>query len=310
MRTSLGELLSQQVVLLDGGMGSALLAGGAAPGTCLELTNLQRPELVQAVHADHLRGGAVVLQTNTFGASPLALARHGLADRFEPINRAAVELARAAIAAFASAPGHDAAAYLVAGNIGPSGSFLPPVGSADLHELKASFAAQAEVLEASGVDSLSIETMSDLREASCALAAARHATSLPVTVCLTYEQRKRGFFTLMGDQPEVAVQALAEGGAIAVGANCSVGSTALRELCPILVAASPVPVICKPNAGLPELHDGRTIYRQSPQDFAADMVAMVRLGARAVGGCCGTDGKFLAAVSRALEAADPERARS
>lgn len=299
MRRSIVELLAEQVVLLDGAMGSALMARGLRAGACPELWNLERPEAVVEVHAEHLRAGSRVVQTNTFGASRIALARHGQADAVESINRTAVRLARDAMErpGAGGRPGDD---RYVAGNIGPSGVFLPPVGKADVGELEDSFAEQAACLEAAGVDYLSIETMSDLREASCALRGARRAARLPVTVCLTYEARKRGFFTLMGDRPELACRTLVDEGAAAVGANCSVGSAALLELAPLLVEASTVPVICKPNAGLPEIQDGRPVYRQRPEDFASDAVAMARRGVRGVGGCCGTDKHFLAATARAL----------
>ncbi len=289
-RPALAALAEKRVVLLDGAMGTALVELGLAAGACPELWNLERPEAVLAVHQSYVAAGSDAVQTNTFGASPLALARHGLADRMVEVNRAAAELAR-------QAAGTD---RLVAGNIGPSGRLIAPLGDVSLAELADSFARQAEVLAASGVDYLSIETMMDLAEARCALEAAL-GTGLPVTVCLTFERRKRGHFTLMGNGPREAMQTLVQAGATAVGANCSLGAADMWDLVPELLEGSgSAPVIVKPNAGLPELVDGRPVYRQDPLSFAADVARCVELGARIVGGCCGTGGEHVAALRRKL----------
>lgn len=290
MTRTLIEHLRDGVVLLDGGMGSELIGRGLPAGMPPETWNLERPDAVQAVHAGYVAAGSGAVQTNTFGASPVALARHGLAVRMVDINRRAVEIARAAA-------GPE---VLVAGDIGPSGELLAPLGPATPADLSASFARQAEVLVDAGVDYLAIETMMDLNEALCALRGVRSVTDLPVTVCMTFERRKRGFFTLMGNPPPDCARLLAEEGACAVGANCSIGSADMVDLCAELLAASPVPVVTKPNAGLPDVVDGHAVYRQTPEDFARDMAAMVRSGVRAVGGCCGTDARFIAALATAL----------
>jgi len=297
MSDGLARLWREPTVLLDGGMGSALIARGLVGGGCSELWNVERPDTVGAVHAGYLAAGSVAIQTNTFGGSAPALGSHGLASEMEALNRAGACIARRAVEQ------HGAGGRIVAGNIGPSGRLLPPVGDADPDELTDAFAAQAAVLSAAGVDYVAIETMIDIEEALCALRGARQATDLPVTVCLTFEKRPRGFFTVMGNPLLRAAQILADAGADAVGANCSIGSAAMLEACSLLGAASPLPVIVKPNAGLPEMRDGRTVYRQSPEDFARDVAAMARLGARAVGGCCGTDERFIAALAEEVGSA-------
>ena len=302
MSAGLARLWCQPTVLLDGGMGSALIARGLAGGGCTELWNVERPDDVLAVHAGYLAAGSVAIQTNTFGGSALALAGHGLASEMQALNHAGARIARRAVEE------HGAGGCMVAGSMGPSGRFLPPVGEADPGQLTDTFAAQAAALCAGGVDYVAIETMIDVEEALCALRGARRATDLPVTVCLTFEQRPRGFFTAMGNPLQEAARILAEAGADAVGANCSIGSAAMLAACSLLTAASPVPVVVKPNAGLPEMEDGQPVYRQSPRDFARDVAAMARLGARAVGGCCGTDERFIAALASEL-AADEGGAR-
>ncbi|HJN77750.1 MAG TPA: homocysteine S-methyltransferase family protein [Myxococcota bacterium] len=289
MGVDLAAVLAAPPVLLDGGMGSALIARGLRQGRPPELWNIERPEQVEEVHAAYIAAGSDVVQTNTFGGNEIALANCGLAERMEELNRAAVQIARAA-----------AGDRIVAGNIGPSGELLPPVGTADPALLKAAFARQAAALESAGADMLAIETMTDLREALCALEGALEATGLPVTVCLSFDRKRRGFFTMMGDRLEEAAAVLADAGATAVGANCSVGSEVLLEATALLVAASSVPVIIKPNAGLPEVTPEGLVYRQEPGAFARDMAAAARLGAAAIGGCCGTDERFIAALARAL----------
>lgn len=302
MSVDFTRLWSESTVLLDGGMGSALIARGLTGGGCPELWNVERPDDILAVHMGYLAAGSMVIQTNTFGGTALALANHDLASKMETLNREGAYIARRAVEQ------HGVAGRLVAGNMGPSGRFLPPVGDSGPDELEAAFAAQASVLAAARVDYIAIETMIDIQEALCALRGTLRVTDLPVTVCLTFEKRPRGFFTVMGNPLAEAVGRLAEAGAFAVGANCSIGSDAMLEACPLLCAASPVPVIVKPNAGLPEIKDGQPVYRQTPESFAHDVAAMARQGARAVGGCCGTDERFIAALARKL-AAEPQRSQ-
>jgi methionine synthase I (cobalamin-dependent) len=208
------------------------------------------------------------------------------------INASAVGLAR-------DAAGPE---RLVAGNLGPSGMLLAPLGDAEPAELEEGFGRQAAALAEAGVDYIGVETMMDLQEALCALRGARAATELPVTVCLTFDRKRRGFFTMMGNRPAECMQALADAGATAGGANCSFGSSEMGDLCPMLVEAAALPIIAKPNAGLPETVAGQSVYRQEPLDFGREMAWMVRAGARAVGGCCGTDPRFIRALRTELDA--------
>lgn len=294
MSGDLRERLAQGVVLLDGAMGSALMALGLETGECTASWNLSHPEEVARVHAGFLEAGCQVIQTNTFAGNTLALAESGLEDRVEEVNRRGAEIARETVESMGSSA-------LVAGNIGPTGKFLPPVGEAVPELLEAAFVGQVKALVAGGVDYLAIETMLDLEEARLALRVARSVTDLPVTVCLTFERKPRGVFTLMGNRPRDCVQILAEEGACAVGANCSVGSSTMREFAEEFLVGAPVPIIFKPNAGLPDCVDGRPVYRQDAEDFAADVTALAQMGARAVGGCCGTEPRHLRVLRGLLE---------
>ena len=293
--TGINALLQRRGVLLDGGMGSSLIAQGLTAGGCTELWNLQHPDQVRAVHEGFLRAGSDVVQTNSFGGNAVGLSRHGAEDRLLELNMAAARIAQQAV----QVVGHG----VVAGNIGPTGLFRPPVGTATVEELHGAFAHQVVALLEGGVDYFSLETFSDLEEARIAIAAIRAVSELPITACLTFDRKKRGFFTLMGDAPASAFETLRAEGACAVGANCSIGSEDLLAATAEMVEAAPVPLILKPNAGLPEIRDGRAVYEQTPAEFAADVAAMARQGAWAVGGCCGSDEHFIAALRVALEGA-------
>jgi len=282
------------VTVLDGGFGSMLIAAGLEPGRAPDWWTLERPDAVAAVHRGYVAAGSDVIHANTFGATPAKLAAVGLAGRCREVNAAAVVLARSACA-----PG-----TLVAGDIGPTGLLLAPVGAATVDELRASFHEQAEALAEAGVDLLSIETMFDLREALAALAAARE-TGLPVMASMTFEARPRGFFTIMGNRLEDALAALEVAGADAVGCNCSVGPEAMVGMVRAAVSAVKVPVAAQPNAGQPQALAEGVVYEASPAAFASQAVAMVRAGARLVGGCCGTTPEYIRAVRAALADAGP-----
>jgi 5-methyltetrahydrofolate--homocysteine methyltransferase len=277
-------------LLLDGGLGTMLIARGLPAGAPPDAWTTARPEVLTEVHRAYVAAGSEAVHANTFGANGPRLARFGLADRAAELNAAAVALARAAGPRF------------VIADVGPSGDFLPPVGTADPATLRAAFAAQGRALAAAGVDGLHLETMIDLREARLALEALLEtAPAIPILVSLTFEQRRRGFFTIMGNALGPALRELAAAGAAAVGANCSVTSAAMGALAGEALAAVDCPLVLQPNAGAPELVDGAVRYRQAPEVFADDMAAVAAAGVRAVGGCCGTDPRFIAALRARLD---------
>jgi 5-methyltetrahydrofolate--homocysteine methyltransferase len=283
--------LAANPLLLDGAMGSLLMAFGLERGRAPEWWNLEHPERVEEAHRGYVRAGSDVVQTNTFGGSAPKLLAAGLGGRCGEVNARAVELARAACGE----------AALVAGDIGPTGLMLPPVGEATPEEMRQAFAEQAGALAAAGVDLIAIETMYDLREALAAVEAAR-ATGLPVLASMTFEARRRGFFTIMGDALAPAMTALAAAGADAVGFNCSVTSQAMVAMVEQARGAVSVPLVAQPNAGSPRLTADGTVYEESPDAFAGGLVAMVSAGARVVGGCCGTTPEFIAHARAALDA--------
>jgi 5-methyltetrahydrofolate--homocysteine methyltransferase len=284
-RGFLERLRSGAPLLLDGGLGTELIARGLPTGAPPESWTLERAEVVAAVHAAYVAAGSEAIHTNTFGANAIRLARYGLAERAAELNRIGVRLAR------------ESGASWVIGDVGPAGDYLPPVGSADPSAWRKAFADQARDLAEAGVDAFHVETMSDLREALVALEAIRAAApGVAVMTSMTFERKKRGFFTVMGNALSASLQSLAAAGAGAVGANCSIASGDMRALAEEALAAVRAPLVLQPNAGAPRMAGRSFVYDQSPEDFAADMARVAALGVRAIGGCCGTDPRFIAAL--------------
>lgn len=277
--------------MFDGAMGSLLLAAGLEPGAPPEVWNVERPDILKQIHRDYLAAGARVITTNTFGGSPLKLAAYELEQRCEELDFAAVGLAMAARTE------HGDADVFVAGDIGPCGAFFAPVGTLEVKTLIDSVQAQVEIFAAAEVDLILIETMVDLQEAETAVRTVRKLTDIPVVATMTFDYKPRGYFTIMGNTPADAVCKLADAGADVVGANCTLAAPEMIELARILVAESPVPVLVQPNAGQPEIIDGRTAYRVTPREFATEMQKILGTGVAAVGGCCGTTPAHIRAVA-------------
>lgn len=286
---ALRDLLRREVVLLDGAMGTILMAEGLAAGRAPEWWNLERPDRVEAVHRAYVEAGSRIVLTNSFGASPSKLAVSGLEGRCREINEAAVRSARRAAGDRAR----------VAGDMGPTGLLLPPVGDAAADAILAAYAEQAAALAEAGADLLVIETQFDLREARAALKAAR-ATGLATVVTMTFEAKRRGAFTVMGDPLVDSLAALASEGADAVGCNCGAGPEALRAMVEQAGGSLGVPLVVKPNAGLPRATPQGTVYDSTPGSFAEQVAGAVAAGARLAGGCCGTVPDFIRALSDRL----------
>ncbi len=284
------ELLKRRVVLFDGAMGTSLIAGGMSAGECPDEWNISHGDIIAGVHRAYARAGADVLQTNTLGGTAMKLKAAGLADRAEPINVQAVRLARQVC------PDH---CYL-AGDIGPTGQFLPPVGSCTPEELHDTFREQAVSLAGEGVDLFVIETFYDLQEILLAVEAVRSVSDRPVVATLSFEKKPRGFFTLMGNTPQDCAQKLAAAGADVVGTNCNLGSAEMAEFAPLWRQAADGPVLIQPNAGQPRVVSGQLVYHQKPEAFAEDIVTIARSGIDAVGGCCGTTPEFISLIRRRL----------
>ncbi len=288
---NLNRLLAERrLLMLDGGMGTQLQARGLQAGEAPEEWNLRRPDDVRAVHAAYYAAGADIVMTNTFGANPVKY--HGAAPLAEVVA-AGVRLAREA----ADAAGGRA--RFVALDVGPTGRLLKPAGDFAFDDAYASFAEQVRLGAAAGVDLVVIETMSDVYELKAAVLAAKENGDLPVIATVAPGEDGK---LLTGAGPEV-VAAVLEGLHVdALGFNCGLGPDLLLPFVKRLVAATNLPVVVKPNAGLPKVVDGETVFLVGPEAFARDVADLVKAGAAVVGGCCGTTPAHLAAVRRAVDA--------
>jgi methionine synthase I (cobalamin-dependent) len=282
--------LREGPVLFDGAMGSLLIAQGLSHGDAPELWNVDNTVLVEGTHHAYFEVGADVVTTNTFGGTRPKLDAKGLGDRVEELNRAGAALA------VATRP----EGKFVAGDIGPTGQVKGEPGGVSEKELKASFAEQARALAAAGVDFFLIETMYDLGEALAAVSASVE-TGLPVAATMTFDEKPRGFFTLMGNRVEECVSALEKAGASVVGANCTLAPDGMIKLLKAMRPETSLPILIQPNAGQPVLEDGKTVYSLEPEDFALGVREILEGGANAVGGCCGTTPEFIGQIASEIE---------
>lgn len=281
------DRLAARVHLCNGGTGTMLSAAGLPAGSPPETWNVERPTEVEAVHRAYVDAGSDIFHTNTFSGNRVALSRAGLGEQTPTLNRAATEIARRAA---------DGRA-LIAADIGPTGGVLAPLGELDPEVARTAFEEQVSILAEGGVDLIVCETFMDLAEAQLAVRAAA-AAGLPVVASMAFGESGR---TMMGVTPEQAAVGLAEAGACVVGANC--GSVTPGEMEPIIeamAAATDRPLIAKPNAGRPRLEGGRTVHDGRPEDLAASVERFVALGARMVGGCCGTNPDFIRAAAEVI----------
>ncbi len=283
-------LVKKRTVLFDGALGTTLMAEGLPSGDLPERWNLEAPEKVKSVHKRYFEAGSDVVLTNSFGANRLKLKKKNLDRDVFQLNTQGAQLAKAV------RPPHR----FVAGDMGPSGELIAPLGTVTAQEMEEIFAEQAKALASGEVDLIIVETMFSLQEALAALRGVRKVTDCPLFVSLTYESKNRGYFTMMGETPEVCAKALESEGVDVVGANCTLGSREMIPLARVLRDATSLPVIIQPNAGKPRLKDGETIYDQDPEEFADDVQAIVEEGVNLVGGCCGTTPKFISALHRRL----------
>ncbi len=290
--TTWSELLAQPgVILADGAMGTMLMANGLAFGNSPELWNVDEPQRVGEVHAAYLQAGARILLTNTFGGNRFRLQLHNLQERAAELNRAAARLAREAAGGTA----------LVAGDIGPSGGILAPLGELEPEAAVAGFAEQAAALVEGGVDVIWLETMSSLEEMRAAIDGVRRASAgIPIITTMTFDTRGR---TMMGVTPARAAQTLSGWGAVAVGGNCGNGPDEILEVVAKMRATAPAAtLVAKANAGVPHLAAGRPVYGAGPDDMARYAIAAVEAGARVIGACCGSTPDHLRAMRDALAA--------
>lgn len=277
-------------ILFDGGMGTLLLQKGLSQGRAPESWLVENPDAIEEAQRLYVEAGADIIQTCTFGATPAKLAASGFEGQCRDMNRRAVVVARKA----------SAGRTLVAGNIGPTGLMMEPMGSASEEDITAQFAEQASALADAGVDLLNIETMFDVREALCAVRVAC-STGLPVIASMTFDRMEAGHFTIMGDPIGPSLISLREAGADVVGMNCTVAPEMMVPMVSDAIQSVGGLIIAQPNAGTPRQTAAGTEYDSAPIPFAEALRSMIAEGAAIVGGCCGTTPDFIREARRALD---------
>ncbi len=288
----LKELLKEKKILLsDGAWGTEIAKRGFEPGICPELFNVKEAVMISEIAESYIKAGSDIILTNTFGGSPQKLAKYGLADRLDELNEAGVRL---------SVETSNGRALVLA-TMGPTGEFLAPLGLTTEAEMTESFARQVKVFAAGGADAVLIETMTDLGEIKCALKAVKEYSDFEVVCSMTFDKGVKGYATMMGITPNRAAAELEAAGADVVGANCGAGIDNIIDVARILKTATGLPLWFKPNAGLPELVEGKTVYRETPQKMASYVPGLVDAGASIIGGCCGTTPEHIRKFREAVD---------
>ena len=285
MRNDFCSISKKKTFILDGATGTNLQPLGLTG--CPEAWALEHPDALIDLQRRYVDAGAQAVYTCTLGGTRHKLAEYGLADQAADMNRRLADVTRKAV--------HDS--VLVGGDVGPTGLFVEPFGELPFEEAVAGFAEQIGALAEAGVDFIAIETMLDLQEARAALIAARETCDLPVLACMTFE---RGGHTLTGTDARTALITLQALGADAVGCNCSTGPQEMLALVQAMRPYASVPIVVKPNAGMPTVKDGKTAFEMDPEEFVFWMRRLYEAGASVLGGCCGTTPEHIAALCAEL----------
>ena len=281
------EVWGRRPILADGAMGTAIYARGTFIDKCYDALNLSNPDLIIEIHRSYLDAGAMLLETNTFGANPIKLKRHYLDGDMEAINREGVRLAR-------EAAGDEA---WVAGAMGPLGVRLEPWGELGLNEACQAFSAQAKVLDEAGVDCFILETFQDLRELEQAVCAVRKVSARPVIAHMAVREDGRSVY---GDEISEIVRRLSDLKVDGLGVNCAVGPKSALEFIETMAALTRIPLSVLPNAGIPQMVEGRTLYMSTPEYFGVYAKRFIDAGASLIGGCCGTTPDHIRKMAGAL----------
>ena len=288
------RFLGKRLLFFDGGMGTMLQRYGMKGGEIPEFLNLTNAVLIKKIHSDYLKAGSDIITTNTFGANPLKLS----AGSVDMIIEAAIENAREAIDEF----GSDKPKF-IAFDIGPTGRLTEPMGDLSFDKAYEAFSGIAVTAEKAGADLVIIETMSDTLEAKAAVLAVKENTGLPVFLTMTFDESAK---TLTGADIHV-MSAMFEGlGVDCLGINCGLGPDMISKLITELSKISSIPIMAQPNAGLPKIQNGKTVYTVTPDRFAAESIAMAEAGVSVLGGCCGTTPEHIAGLIRATESYTPK----
>lgn len=281
--------LNEQIIIFDGATGTMLQQMGLKAGACPEEMNLYMPDAVRTVHKAYLDAGSDVATTNTFGANRIKLSEYNLEDKVKDLNHAAVRIAKDITNGRA----------FVAGGMGPTGRFIEPVGNLTFDEAISVYTEQSGSLAEAGANCIIIETMLDIKEMKAAIIAAK-STGLPVIATMTFDETMR---TVLGTSPEVFAVAAESIGADIIGANCSLGAEGIYTALKAMSNVTDLPLIAQPNAGIPFLRDGKTIFPASPREMAEYVQKFLEIGAAVLGGCCGTTPEHIREIKSKVQGA-------
>ena len=292
MESIFDRLKTGEVLVSDGAMGTMLFQRGLKPGECPEFFNLTHPEILEEIASLYFQAGADIIQTNTFGGSPLKLSNYQLETKTTEINQIAVSIVKKIV---------GERAY-ISGSCGPSGEMLVPYGNIENEIMYNSFREQILALINTGVDLICIETMTDLQEAMLAVKAAKSVSlTIPVMATMTFEKIPKGFYTIMGVSIEKAVDGLTQSGADIVGSNCGHGIDNMIDIAKQIKRLTDKPIIIQSNAGLPVSKNNELVYSESPTYFAEKTVQLIEAGVSIIGGCCGTTPDHVREIRRTVD---------
>lgn len=280
------ERLKKEILFLDGATGTNLQRAGMPTGVCPELWILEHPDVLVELQKDYIRAGSQIIYAPTFSGNSVKLAEYGVKESVKEINKRLVALSRRAVE-------KTGCCCLVAGDITMTGQPLAPMGEMDFEELVDIYKEQVTAIAEAGADLIVVETMMSIQECRAAVLAVKESTDLPVFVTITLESNGR---TLYGTDPVTALITMAALGVDAFGLNCSSGPDTMLPLIREMASYATIPLIAKPNAGLPRLENGKTVFDMPKEIFAEEMRKLVDAGASVVGGCCGTDASYIAAM--------------
>lgn len=278
-------LSKQKVWVFDGAMGTMLQNFASIDFACPDELNLTQPEVVLKVHQEYIKAGSDIIQTNTFGANYLRLKRFGLENKTYEINAKAVEIARKA-----------GKGKIIAASIGPLGELIEPYGEITKDEAYQSFVKQAKGL--SEVDFVNIETVQSLDEAEIIVKAVRAITKLPISITVTFQKTPRGYFTIMGENIADFINRSTNWDIQAVGTNCGEGFKQSLEIISEMKQLTNLPIISKPNAGIPKIKDGKVFYPETPEFIQHLVEKFFNNCVKIMGGCCGTNPEHIKTIKR------------
>jgi len=291
MKSNILDLITERIVLLDGGMGTELIKNGFPSGACPELWNVENPGIIKKIHKNYFDAGSDAILTNSFGGNTIKLSAYNLEKRCYELNYEAARIANEV----------KPDGKFVGGSIGPTGKFLKPTGNFAEEEFEESFVQQANALSDGKVDFILIETQYDIKEALCAFRASKRVSSVPVFVTMTFNIYPKGYFTIMGNSVEQCIEEFEANEIPALGANCTLNNKDMVNLVKIMRQATSLPLIAQANAGQPVLDsNGSVQYTQTVKEYVKYIPQIIKNGANIIGGCCGTDPKYIRQMAKII----------